>query len=92
MCIIHSSSPCWCLTMDYPENYEEETKKDKQREIENGILKAISDISNETDWPEDADADDVQSIITQLARSVAHLRDTNTSVIEKTLNKKSHRS
>ena len=78
--------------MVYPENYEKNTKKEKQREIENGILKAISDISNETDWPEDADADDIQSIITQLARSVAHLRDTNTSVIEKALNNKSHRS
>jgi hypothetical protein len=74
--------------MVYPENYEKEEKRDMQKEIENGILKAISDFSNETDWPEDADADDVQSIITQLARSVAHLRDTNTSVIEKTLNKK----
>jgi len=76
----------------YPENYEIEAQKKKQREIENGILKAISDITNETDWPEEADADDVQSIITQLARSVAHLRDTNTSVIEKALNNKNHRS
>ena len=74
--------------MVYPENYEKEEKRNMQKEIENGILKAISDFSNETDWPEEADADDVQSIITQLARSVAHLRDTNTSVIEKTLNKK----
>ncbi|NHK32255.1 MAG: hypothetical protein FK730_12940 [Asgard group archaeon] len=78
--------------MVYPENYEEDNIKEKQKEIENGILKAISDISNETDWPEDADADDVQSIITQLARSVAHLRDSNTSIIEKTLNNKNYRS
>jgi polyhydroxyalkanoate synthesis regulator phasin len=76
----------------YPENYEKDKNKEMQKEIENGILKAISDISNETDWPEEADAEDVQAIITQLARSVAHLRDTNTSVLEKTLNNKNHRS
>ncbi|MFW9922004.1 MAG: hypothetical protein ACFFDW_01820 [Candidatus Thorarchaeota archaeon] len=51
--------------------------KATQKEIENGILKAIADISNEEDWPEDADAFDVQSIITQLARSAAHLRDSS---------------
>ncbi|MBN1329211.1 MAG: hypothetical protein JXA54_07035 [Candidatus Heimdallarchaeota archaeon] len=53
------------------------TRKDEQKEIENGILKAIADFSNEGDWPEGADAFDIQSIITQLARSAAHLRDSN---------------
>jgi len=51
--------------------------KKVQKEIETGILKAIADISNEEDWPEGADAYDVQMIITQLARSAAHLRDTS---------------
>ncbi|MHA1461899.1 MAG: hypothetical protein ACTSPM_04720 [Candidatus Heimdallarchaeota archaeon] len=50
--------------------------KKVQKEIETGIINAISDISNEDDWPEGADAYDVQLIITQLARSAAHLRDT----------------
>jgi len=56
-------------------------RKEEQREIEKGILKAIADISDENYWPEDADASDIQSIITQLARSAAHLRDSNTSRI-----------
>ena len=55
---------------------EDESKK-IQKEIETGILKAIADISNEDDWPDGADAYDVQMIITQLARSAAHLRDTS---------------
>lgn len=59
--------------------------KEVQKEIEVGILKAITDISNEDDWPEGADADDVQSIITQLARSAAHLRDTSRIENEKKL-------
>ncbi|NHJ05287.1 MAG: hypothetical protein EAX90_10715 [Candidatus Heimdallarchaeota archaeon] len=59
--------------------------KEIQKEIEVGILKAIADISNEDDWPEGADADDVQSIITQLARSAAHLRDTSRIENEKKL-------
>jgi hypothetical protein len=74
--------------MVYTENYEKEKSKELQKEIESGILKAISDISNETDWPEDADADIIQSIITQLARSVAHMRDKNASIIEKAQSKK----
>ncbi len=60
------------------------TRKDEQKEIENGILKAIADISDEDDWPEGADAFDVQSIITQLARSAAHLRDRSVLDNEKT--------
>ncbi|MHA1220794.1 MAG: hypothetical protein ACTSQB_03590 [Candidatus Heimdallarchaeota archaeon] len=56
-------------------------RKEEQRENEKGILKAIADISDENYWPEDADASDIQSIITQLARSAAHLRDSNTSRI-----------
>ncbi|HUU79072.1 MAG TPA: hypothetical protein VMX55_12060 [candidate division Zixibacteria bacterium] len=59
--------------------------KEVQKEIEVGILKAIADISNEDDWPEGADADDIQSIITQLARSAAHLRDTSRIENEKKL-------
>ncbi|NHJ47414.1 MAG: hypothetical protein FK733_06485 [Asgard group archaeon] len=76
--------------MVYQENYEKEKRKGNQKEIESGILKVISDITDETDWPEEADAEVMQSIITQLARSAAHLRDTNTRVIEKTLNNKKH--
>lgn len=51
--------------------------KREQKEITDGILKAIAEISEETEWPEGADAFDVQMIITQLARSAAHLRDSN---------------
>ncbi len=60
------------------------SSKTEQKEIEYGILKAIADMSDEDDWPEDADASDIQMIITQLARSAAHLRDTNTSRIYET--------
>ncbi|HUT80140.1 MAG TPA: hypothetical protein VMZ29_02980 [Candidatus Bathyarchaeia archaeon] len=59
------------------DNESHRNRKDEQKEIENGILKAIADFSDEGDWPEGADAFDVQSIITQLARSAAHLRDSN---------------
>jgi hypothetical protein len=53
----------------------ESNRKANQKEIETGILKAIADMTNEDDWPEGADALDVQIIITQLARSAAHLRE-----------------
>lgn len=64
-------------------------QKDGQKEIETGILKAIADITDETIWPEKVDADDVQLIITQLARSAALLRDKNAIALqEQTLKKK----
>ena len=67
------------------------SSREIQKEIEEGILKAITEISEEDDWPEGADADDVQSIITQLARSAAHLRDTSRIENEKLFqNKKIH--
>lgn len=59
-------------------------RRKERKEIEHGILKAIAEIADEDDWPEGADACDVQSIITQLARSAAHLRDKNASTDEKT--------
>lgn len=64
--------------MTVPE-YEEEllNRKKEQKKIEIGILKAIADLTDENDWPEGADASDMQSIITQLARSAAHLRESN---------------
>ena len=52
-------------------------RKIEQKKIENGILKAIADLSDEYDWPEGADASEMQLIITQLARSAAHLRESN---------------
>ena len=62
--------------------------KIEQKEIENGILKAITDMTDENEWPEDADASDIQIIITQLARSAAHLRDTNAASNERIPNVK----
>lgn len=50
-------------------------RKKEQKEIENGILKAIADLTDEYDWPEGADASEMQLIITQLARTAAHLRE-----------------
>ena len=52
-------------------------RKKEQKKIENGILKAIADLTDEYDWPEGADASEMQLIITQLARSAAHLRESN---------------
>ncbi len=63
------------MTIANLSNSKDDSKK-IQKEIETGIIKAIGDITNEADWPEGADAFDVQLIITQLARSAAHLRDT----------------
>ncbi|NHJ85732.1 MAG: hypothetical protein FK734_09740 [Asgard group archaeon] len=54
---------------------DSETIRNEQKEIENGILKAIADFTDENDWPENAEADDMQILITQLARSAAHLRE-----------------
>ena len=72
-------------------NKMQNSSREIQKEIEEGILKAITEISEEDDWPEGADADDVQSIITQLARSAAHLRDTSRIENEKLFqNKKIH--
>ena len=65
--------------MTIAENNEFNRKTD-QKDIETGILKAIADMTDEDDWPEGADALDVQIIITQLARSAAHLREN--SIIE----------
>ena len=56
-------------------NKTNSNNKAAQKEIESGILKAIADMTEEDEWPEGADAFDVQMIITQLARSAAHLRD-----------------
>ena len=70
------------------------TKNDKpnsretQKEIETGILKAIADMTEEDDWPEGADALDVQIIITQLARSAAHLRENSSIESNKNLTRK----
>ncbi len=50
-------------------------RKKEQKKIENGILKAIADLTDDDDWPEGADAYEMQLIITQLARSAAHLRE-----------------
>jgi len=52
-------------------------RKKEQKEIENGILKAIADFTDEHDWPEGADASEMQLLITQLARCAAHLRESN---------------
>ena len=62
---------------------DKHSSKIEQKEIENGILKAIADMTDEDEWPEDADASDMQIIITQLARSAAHLRDTNAASNER---------
>ncbi len=58
-------------------DYESELlkRKKEQKEIENGILKAIADFTDENDWPEGSDASEMQLLITQLARSAAHLRE-----------------
>lgn len=52
-------------------------RKKEQKKIENGILKAIADLTDEYDWPEGTEAFEMQLIITQLARSAAHLRESN---------------
>ena len=52
-------------------------RKKEQKKIENGILKAIADLTDEYDWPEGVEASEMQLIITQLARSAAHLRESN---------------
>ncbi len=66
-------------------NCEEELlkRKKEQKEIEIGILKAIADFTDEHDWPEGADASEMQLIITQLARSAALLRESNAVYDEK---------
>lgn len=76
------------MTLETLSNSKDDSKK-VQKEIETGILKAIADISNEEYWPDGADAYDVQLIITQLARSAAHLRDTHCIAYEKNCIKKS---
>lgn len=63
-------------------------RRETQKEIETGILKAIADMTEEDDWPEGADAFDVQTIITQLARSAAHLRENSSIESNKILNRK----
>ena len=73
--------------MTVAENNESNRKAD-QKEIETGILKAIADMTDEDDWPEGADALDVQIIITQLARSAAHLRENSMIESEKIFTKK----
>ena len=57
-------------------------EEEEQKEIENGILKAIAEISDEVDWSENMDANNVQLIIAQLARSAAHLRECTTSKVK----------
>ena len=75
--------------MTISENHDNRRdRREEQKEIEHGILKAIAEIADEDDWPEGADAFDVQSIITQLARSAAHLRDKNASSNSKNHHKK----
>ena len=54
-------------------------EKEEQKEIEDGILKAIADFSDEDVWSENMDAKNVQLIIAQLARGAAHLREYNSS-------------
>jgi len=73
--------------MTVAENSESNRKAD-QKEIETGILKAIADMTDEDDWPEGADALDVQIIITQLARSAAHLRENSIIESDKIFTKK----
>lgn len=63
-------------------------RRETQKEIETGILKAIADMTEEDDWPEGADAIDVQTIITQLARSAAHLRENSSIESNKILTRK----
>ena len=58
-------------------------RKKEQKEIENGILKAIADFTDDDDWPEGVDASEMQLLITQLARSAAHLRESNAADAEK---------
>lgn len=64
--------------------------KKLQKEIETGILKAIADMTNEDAWPDGADAYDIQLIITQLARSAAHLRDASRMDNERFFTKKGY--
>ena len=64
------------MTISESENDLQKRKKE-QKEIENGILKAIADFTDEYDWPEGVDASEMQLLITQLARSAAHLRESN---------------
>ena len=52
-------------------------RKKEQKEIEIGILKAIADFTDDDEWPEGVEASEMQLIITQLARSAAHLRESN---------------
>ncbi len=75
------------MTVANLSNSKDDSKK-VQKEIETGILNAITEISNEDGWPDGANAYDVQLIITQLARSAAHLRDTRCIEIEKNTLKK----
>ena len=58
-------------------------RKKEQKKIEIGILKAIADLTDEYDWPEGVEAYEMQLIITQLARSAAHLRESNAADDEK---------
>jgi hypothetical protein len=58
-------------------------RKKEQKEIEIGILKAIADFTDDDDWPEGVDASEMQLLITQLARSAAHLRESNAADEEK---------
>jgi hypothetical protein len=67
---------------------DKRNRRETQKEIETGILKAIADMTEEDDWPEGADAFDVQTIITQLARSAAHLRENSSIESNKILNRK----
>ncbi|MBK5113243.1 MAG: hypothetical protein KGD59_13090 [Candidatus Heimdallarchaeota archaeon] len=70
--------------MSVSESSEELLKRKKeQKKIENGILKAIADLTDEFDWPEGVEAPEMQLIITQLARSAAHLRESNAADEEK---------
>ena len=49
--------------------------KDEQKQIETGILNTIAEISDDIEWPEGVTALDIQSIVSQLARSAAQLRE-----------------
>jgi ribosomal silencing factor RsfS len=58
-------------------NNQKQTQEnsDQENDIVANIHKTISEMTDEIIWPEGAEAREVQSIITQLARSAAQLRE-----------------
>ncbi|MEA2071146.1 MAG: hypothetical protein U9O98_07635 [Asgard group archaeon] len=62
---------------------EKMDNKEEWKAIEKGITQAIGNFADPKKWPEGLNSNDMQNLITQLARCAAHFREEN-QIVETT--------